>query len=180
MSDLPLEPSSWLIDPDHSSIDFSVRHLMVSRVRGTFQSFSGTITVEDGTAGVVVEIDTSSLTTRNARRDEHLRSGDFLDTHDHPKATFESTGMTASGDGYVLTGDLTLRGVTKQVDLHVSYLGRNGGVGKGEVVGFEATTTITRQDFGITIDVPTETGDKVVGDAVSLSFDVEAVRLQTP
>ncbi|GAA4398504.1 YceI family protein [Tsukamurella soli] len=173
-----VEPSSWIIDAVHSSIEFSVRRLIVSKVRGSFESFSGTITVgDDGAAKVTAEVDTGSLTTHNVNRDAHLRSGDFLDVEDYPTATFVSTSVLAAGDQrYTLTGDLTLRGVTKPVTLDVTLLGRNAGMGTEEVIGFEATAQITRQDFGITIDVPLETGDKVVGDVVSLSLDISATR----
>ncbi len=174
---ITLEPSTWNVDPAHSSVNFSVRHLMVSKVRGTFGTFSGTIVIgEGGAASVQAEVDVTSVSTNNKQRDAHIRSADFFDSEDYPTATFVSTSLTPKGSDFVLTGDLTLRGVTKSVDFALEYLGRNDGMGYGEVIGFEATTVITRQDFGITIDVPLETGDKVVGDKITLTLEIEALR----
>ncbi|MDF0531524.1 YceI family protein [Tsukamurella sp. 8F] len=172
-----LEPSTWTIDPVHSSVDFSVRHLMVSKVRGQFGTFSGTITVAaDGTASATAEVDVTSVDTRNEQRDAHIRTADFFDAENHPKATFVSTAVTPKGSDYVLAGELTIRGTTRPVEFELEYLGRNPGMGQGEVVAFEATTVITRQDFGITIDMPLETGGKVIGDKITLTLEIEALR----
>lgn len=172
-----LPAGTYVVDPVHSSVEFSVRHLMVSKVKGRFDEFSGTITVaEDGTASLSAEVDVTSVSTRNAQRDAHIRTSDFFDAENHPKATFLSTGVTEKGSSYVLTGELTLRGVTKPVEFELEFLGTNPGMGPGEVAAFEARTVITRQDFGITIDMPLETGGKVIGDKITLTLDIEALR----
>lgn len=172
-----LPAGTYVVDPVHSSVEFSVRHLMVSKVKGRFDEFGGTITVaEDGTASLSAEVDVTSVNTRNAQRDAHIRTADFFDAENHPKATFLSTGVAAKGSDYVLTGELTLRGVTKPVEFELEFLGTNPGMGQGEVAAFEAKTVITRQDFGITIDMPLETGGKVIGDKITLTLDIEALR----
>jgi polyisoprenoid-binding protein YceI len=177
VSSIPTAPSTWTIDPAHSSVGFSVRHLMVSKVRGSFGSFAGTITIgADGAAKVEATVDVGSVSTGNEQRDGHLRTADFFLAEQYPQATFTSTAITGSGDDYTMTGDLTIRGVTRSVDFAVEFLGHDLGMGRGEVIGFEATTVLRRQDFGITIDIPLETGSKVVGDKVTLSINVEALK----
>ncbi|GAA1082179.1 YceI family protein [Tsukamurella spumae] len=172
-----LPAGTYVVDPVHSSVEFSVRHLMVSKVKGRFDEFSGTITVsEDGTASLAAEVDVTTVNTRNAQRDAHIRTADFFDAENYPKATFTSTGVAAKGSDYVLSGELTLRGVTKPVQFDLEFLGTNPGMGQGEVAAFEAKTVITRQDFGITIDMPLETGGSVIGDKITLTLDIEAVR----
>lgn len=170
-----LTAGTWAIDPTHSTIGFTVRHLMVSKVRGRFQDFSGSITVdESGVTAISADIDVASITTDNAQRDGHLKTADFFEVEKFPTATFRSTSVVPQGDGYVLTGDFTLHGVTKQVELTVEYNGVNAGMGNGPVAGFEATTTINRRDFGISIDMPLEGGGAVVGDKITLNLDIEA------
>jgi polyisoprenoid-binding protein YceI len=170
-----LKAGTWTIDPVHSTVGFTVRHLMVSKVRGRFQDFSGAITVaEDGTPSVTAEIDVASITTDNAQRDGHLKSADFFEIEKFPKATFTSTSVRESGSDYVLTGDFTLHGVTNEVELKLEFLGVNAGMGNGPVAGFEATTTINRKDFGISIDMPLEGGGAVVGDKINLLLEIEA------
>ncbi|UYP18563.1 YceI family protein [Rhodococcus sp. Z13] len=170
-----LTAGTWAIDPVHSDVSFTVRHLMVSKVRGTFEKFSGAITVaEDGTASVNAEIDVTSINTKNADRDAHVRSADFFDAEQFPVATFTSTGVRADGEDYVVTGDFTLRGVTRPVELKLEYNGVNPGMGNGPVAGFEATTVINRKDFGISIDMPLEGGGAVVGDKITITLQIEA------
>ncbi len=172
-----LPAGTYVVDPVHSSVEFSVRHLMVSKVKGRFDEFSGTITVgEDGTASLTAEVDVTSVNTRNAQRDAHIRTADFFDSENFPKAVFVSTGVAEKGSNYVLNGELTLRGVTKPVQFDLEFLGTNPGMGQGEVAAFEASTVITRQEFGITIDMPLETGGKVIGDKITLTLDIEALR----
>lgn len=175
---LPLLPAgTWNIDPVHSTVGFSVRHLMVSKVRGTFTSFSGAIVVaQDGTPSVRAEIDVNSLDTRNEQRDGHIRSADFFDVEAHPTATFVSTSVDADGDDFLVHGDFTLKGVTRPVDLKLEFNGVNPGMGHGAVAGFEATTVINRKDFGIDIEMPLETGGTVVGDKITITLEVEAVQ----
>ncbi|MBY6412946.1 YceI family protein [Rhodococcus sp. BP-252] len=170
-----LAPGTWTIDPAHSTIGFTVRHLMVSKVRGRFQNFSGAVTVaEDGTPSVNAEIDVASITTDNEQRDGHLKTADFFEVEKFPTATFTSTSVKADGGDFVVTGDFTLHGVTKSVDLKLEFNGVNPGMGAGPVAGFEATTVLNRKDFGISIDMPLEGGGAVVGDKITLNLDIEA------
>nr|WP_090275946.1 YceI family protein [Mycolicibacterium komanii]CRL68902.1 YceI protein [Mycolicibacterium komanii] len=175
--DTGLTAGTWTIDPVHSTVGFSVRHLMVSKVRGTFDTFDGAITVaEDGTPSVTAQIAVDSVNTRNEQRDGHLKSADFFDTAAHPTATFTSTGVRSDGDTYLVDGDLTLKGVTKPITLQVEFHGVNPGMGQGEVAGFEASVVLNRKDFGIDIDMPLETGGTVVGDKVTVTLEIEAVK----
>jgi polyisoprenoid-binding protein YceI len=172
-----LGTGTWAIDPVHSSIGFSVRHLMVSKVRGNFVNFSGAVTVaEDGTPSVSAEIAVDSINTNNEQRDAHIKSADFFDAQKYPTATFRSTGVRANGDDYVLDGEFTLKGVTKPVSLALEFNGVNPGMGHGEVAGFEASVVLNRKDFGIDIDMPLETGGTVVGDKVTITLAVEALK----
>ncbi|KUI25153.1 hypothetical protein AU195_14610 [Mycobacterium sp. IS-1496] len=172
-----LGTGTWTIDPVHSTIGFSVRHLMVSKVRGTFDDFTGTITVgEDGAASVTAEIAVASVNTRNEQRDAHLRAADFFDVENHPVATFTSTGLRADGDGYALDGELTIKGRTEPVTLALEFSGTNPGMGQGEVAGFDASVVLNRKDFGIDIDMPLETGGAVVGDKVTVTLEIEALK----
>jgi polyisoprenoid-binding protein YceI len=172
-----LATGTWAIDPVHSTIGFSVRHLMVSKVRGTFDTFSGAITVaEDGTPSVRAEIAVDSINTRNEQRDAHLKSADFFDAATHPTATFASTGVRADGDRYVLDGDFTLKGVTKPVSLDLEFNGVSPGMGHGDVAGFEASVVLNRKDFGIDLDMPLESGGAVVGDKITVTLEIEALK----
>ena len=172
-----LGTGTWAIDSVHSSINFSVRHLMVSKVRGSFGSFSGAITVaEDGTPSVTAEIDITSLHTGNEQRDAHVLAADFFDAEKFPTATFTATGVESTGDDYVLNGDFTLKGVTKPITLSLAFNGVNPGMGHGEVAGFEASVVLNRKDFGIDFNAPLETGGTVVGDKVTISLEIEALK----
>ena len=172
-----LTAGTWAIDPVHSTIGFSVRHLMVSKVRGSFDQFSGVITVgEDGTASVTAEIDVNSINTRNEQRDAHLKNADFFDAENHPTATFTSTGVRADGDRYALDGEFTLKGVTRPVTLDLEFNGVNPGMGHGEVAGFDATVVLNRKDFGLDRDMPLETGGTVIGDKVTITLEIEALK----
>jgi polyisoprenoid-binding protein YceI len=172
-----LATGTWAIDPVHSSIGFSVRHLMVSKVRGTFQDFSGAIVVaEDGTPSVTAEIAVDSINTNNEQRDGHIKSADFFDVENHPTATFRSTGVRADGDNYAVDGEFTLKGITKPVTLNLEFNGVNPGMGHGEVAGFEASVVLNRKDFGIDIDMPLETGGTVIGEKVTITLEIEALK----
>lgn len=172
-----LTAGTWAIDPVHSSVNFSVRHLMVSKVRGSFETFSGAITIaEDGTPSVSATIDVTSIDTRNEQRDAHVRSADFFDADNHPTATFVSTGVRPDGDDYIVDGAFTLKGVTKPVSLKLEYNGVNAGMGQGAVAGFEASVVLNRKDFGIDIDMPLETGGTVIGDKVTITLEIEALK----
>jgi polyisoprenoid-binding protein YceI len=173
----PIGVGTWVIDPVHSSVDFSARHLMVSKVRGTFETFSGTITVAaDGTPTVTAQIDVASLNTGNEQRDGHVKSADFFDVANYPVATFTSTSVRPHGDDYILDGDLTLKGVTKSVSLDLEFNGVSPGQGYGEVSGYEASVVLSRKDFSIDIDIPMETGGAVVGDKITITLGIEAVK----
>jgi len=172
-----LSAGTWTIDPVHSSIGFSVRHLMVSKVRGTFATFGGAIAVaDDGTPSVTAQIAVDSVSTNNEQRGAHIKSADFFAVDKHPTATFTSTRVRDNGDRYVLDGDLTLKGVTRPVSLDVEFYGVNPGMGHGEVAGFEASVVLNRKDFGIDIDMPLETGGAVVGDKVTVTIEIEALK----
>ena len=168
---------TWTIDPVHSSISFSVRHLMVSRVRGTLGTFSGEITVSsEGTPSVSAEIEVSSLDTGNDQRDAHLKSAEFFDVEQHPTATFTSTGVRADASGYALDGAFTLKGITKPISIGLEFNGINPGMGHGAVAGFQASVILNRKDFGIDINMPLETGGVVLGDKVTVTLDIEAMK----
>lgn len=170
-----LTAGTWAIDQAHSTVAFSVRHLMVSKVRGTFNDFSGAITVaEDGTTSVEADIQVNSIDTNNADRDAHIKSADFFDAEQFPTATFKSTGVRAKGDDYVVDGEFTLHGVTRPVELNLEFNGVNPGMGNGPVAGFEATTVLNRKDFGISIEMPLEGGGAVVGDKITITLEIEA------
>lgn len=172
-----LSAGTWAIDPVHSSIAFSVRHLLVSKVRGTFDTFSGAVVVgEDGTPSVTAEIAVDSVDTRNEQRDAHLKSADYFDVENHPTASFASTGVRESGDTYVLDGVFTLKGIAEPVSLDLEFNGTNPGMGHGEVAGFTASVVLNRKDFGIVVDLPLETGGAVVGDKVTITLEIEALK----
>src|SRR6476660_6981824 len=163
-----ISAGTWAIDPVHSSIGFSVRHLMVSKVRGNFENFSGEI--------VVAENAVDSIHTNNEQRDAHIKSADFFEVDKYPTATFRSTGVRRNGENYVLDGEFTLKGVTKPVSLDLEFNGVNPGMGHGAVAGFEASVVLNRKDFGIDIDMPLETGGTVVGDKVTITLAIEALK----
>ncbi|MEZ0050366.1 polyisoprenoid-binding protein YceI [Mycobacterium sp. MAA66] len=173
----PLSVGTWAIDPAHSSVEFSVRHLMVSKVRGKFENFNGAITVAaDGTPSVTAEIDVTSLSTGNEQRDGHVKSADFFDAANYPVATFASTAVRPNGSDYLLDGNLTIKGVTRPVTLSLEFNGVSPGQGYGEVSGYEASVVLNRKDFGIDLDLPMETGGAVVGDKVTITLNIEAVK----
>jgi polyisoprenoid-binding protein YceI len=174
-----LRTGTWAIDPVHSSIEFSVRHLMVSKVRGRFDTFSGAIVIaEDGTPSVTAEIAVDSVNSGNEQRDAHIKAPDFFDVEKYPTATFASTGVRADGDHYLLDGNFTLKGVTKPITLDLAFNGVTPGMGHGEVAGFEASVVLNRKDFGIVIDIPLEAGGTVLGDKITITLEIEALKRQ--
>lgn len=175
-----LSAGTWSIDPVHSSIEFSVRHLMVSKVRGRFDNFSGSITVPDnGIPSVAAEIAVDSVNSGNEKRDAHVKATDFFDVERYPTATFASTGVRTDGEHYLLDGDFTLKGITKPITLDVAFNGVNPGMGHGEVAGFEASVVLNRKDFEIDTDLPLETGGTVVGDKINVTLEIEALKQQS-
>jgi len=175
------QADTWQIDPMHTSVEFTVRHMMISNVKGTFEKTSGTITVEGSdptTAKIDAVIDASSINTRVERRDADLKSPDFLDVAKYPTITFKSTKVEAAGEGkWKVTGNLTLHGVTKPVVLDVESTGAPIHDPMGNTrAGASATTKINRKDFGLTYNKTLESGGVMVGDEVSITIDVEAIK----
>jgi polyisoprenoid-binding protein YceI len=165
-----------VIDPVHSEASFQVRH-MVNKVRGRFSDFGGTIVADAArpeASSVEFTIKTASIDTDQDNRDKHLQSADFFDAAKFPEITFKSTGIKATGkDKYDVTGSLTMHGVSKQITLPVTYLG-SVGAGKDAKHGFEATTTLNRKDFGILWNKALDAGGFVLGDEVTVSFNLQA------
>ena len=172
-----LVPGTWTIDPAHSDVSFTVRHMMVSKIRGSFKSFDGEIVVADDltTSSVNATIDINSFDTGNADRDAHIRSADFLDIERYPTMTFRSTQIRLSDDHYLVDGDLTLHGVTRPLTLEMEVGGVTTDPYGNLRLGLSATTEINRRDFGIDITMPLEAGGVVVGDKVKIALDVEAI-----
>ena len=168
---------TWAIDPIHSDVSFTVRHMMVSKVRGRFSKFEGTIRLGDDFADSSVEasIDMGSIDTNNEQRDGHIRSGDFFDAATYPTMSYRSLRVRPSGDGYVVEGDLTLHGVTRGVDLALDLNGFTKDPYGGTRAGFTATTEINRRDFGVNFSAPMETGGVVVSDKIGIQLEIEAV-----
>lgn len=168
---------TWNIDPVHSEVGFSVRHLVISKVRGRFATFSGQIITAEkpGDSSVTAEIDLSSIDTNDAGRDTHLRSADFFDVEKHPTMTYRSTGITADGDSWVVNGELTLHGVTKNVPLELELGGFGPDPFGGTRAGFSATTTINRSDFGVSFNAALETGGAMISDKVTINLEIEAI-----
>jgi polyisoprenoid-binding protein YceI len=168
---------TWDIDPVHSDVSFAVRHMMVSKVKGRFGAFSGEIVtgadILDST--VTASVDLTSVDTNNDQRDGHIKSADFLDVATHPTMTYKSTGVRRSGGDYVIEGELSLHGVTRSVPLEVEIAGSGPDAYGGTRVGFSATATISRSDFGIDISMPLDGGGVVVGDKIQISLEVEGV-----
>ena len=179
MQNIPgYQAGTYVIDPVHSSIEFSIRHMMVAKVKGQFVDFSGTIVLADDPAASTAEasIDPKSVDTRNNDRDNHLRSGDFFSTEEHPEWTFKSTGVRENGDDFVLVGDLQIKGVTKQVELVLEFGGIGADASGAIRAGATATTKIKRSDFGITFNVNLETGGVMLGDDINVVVEISAIK----
>ncbi|HYK66670.1 MAG TPA: YceI family protein [Streptosporangiaceae bacterium] len=172
------EAATWTIDPVHSEVGFSVRHMMVSKVRGRFTSFSGQIvTAEDPTqSSVTAEIDLSSINTGQEQRDEHIKSADFFEVETYPTMTYSSTGIKVEDGEYVLEGDLTLKGVTRSVPLKLELQGFGPDPFGGYRAGFSATGEINRRDFNVSFSAPMANGGVVVADKIQLQLEIEAVK----
>ena len=173
--------ATWKIDPAHSEVGFSVRHMMVSNVRGRFSDVTGTIKLDpsDPTNGASVEatMSVASIDTRAEARDNHLRSGDFFDVERYPTITFKSKRVEKGrGDHYNIVGDLTLRDVTKEITLDAEFYGTHPDAYGGVRAGFSATTSFSRFDFGLNWNAAIETGGVVVGDTVKVTLEIEAVQ----
>ena len=167
---------TWTLDPAHSSVGFTVRHMMVSKVRGRFTDFSADIvTAADPLQSRFdATVQMASIETGDANRDGHLRTNDFFDIEQFPTMTFRTTGITGSGSDYEITGDLTIRGVTKSVTFDLEYGGFGTDPWGNTRAGFTMTGTINRKDFGMTYNAVLETGGVMVGDKVTVELDIEA------
>jgi polyisoprenoid-binding protein YceI len=168
---------TWTVDTTHSDVAFTVRHMMVSKVRGNFRNFSVTIVTAENPleSSVTAEIDLNSIDTNNEQRDNHVRSADFFDVEKFPTMTYTSTSISGNGDTFVLEGDLTLKGVTKNVPLKLELNGFAADPYGGQRVGFSATGEISRSEFGVDIHMPMDGGGVVVSDKVQISLEIEAV-----
>lgn len=177
MSTPDIPAGTWTIDASHSEVGFSVRHLAVSKVKGNFETFEGSLVIGDDplTSTVEATIDLSSINTRDQQRDEHLRSGDFFNVDSSPKMTFRSTSVTPSGRDYTLVGELTIRDITRTVELDLEFNGISPDPWGGTRAGFSATGEINRKDFGIDFNIPLDGGGFVIGDKIKLFLEVEAV-----
>ncbi len=172
--------AQWIIDDSHSLIHFTVRHMMISKVRGRFDRFSGTIAADEqnpANSAVNVQIEAASINTRDAKRDAHLTSPDFLDVVRYPYITFVSKRIEVLDESHGrITGDLTIRGVTREVTLDVEYNGQARSPWGTVSAGFHAHTTINRKDWGLTWNMALETGGVLVGDEVEIDIEVELIR----
>jgi len=172
--------TTWNIDGAHSQVEFGVRHLMISTVRGRFTTVSGSVSVDDAAwtnASVNAVIDVASINTAEGARDNHLRSADFFDAENHPSITFVSRRVEGSSPAqFKLIGDLTIRGTTREVTLDVSEEGRGKDPWGGERIAFSAKTAIDRSAFGLTWNQALETGGVVVGNEVKITLDIQLVK----
>ena len=170
--------STWNIDTSHSSVHFTIRHMVISKVRGGFTRFGGTLEFDPDRpedAKVAVKIETASIDTHEPQRDAHLRSPDFFDAEKFPALTFESTKVERAGDGLRLTGDLTMHGVTRSIALDAEFLGAGKDPWGNQRAGFTARGKLNRKDFGLHWNQVLEAGGVLVGEQVELAIDVEAV-----
>ena len=173
-----LTPGVWTVDPSHSSVGFTARHLMITKVRGHFTDFDGVVTIgEDPLASTVVaNVRLDSVDTGSAERDAHLRTADFFDVEQHPEMTLRSTGITERGDDHVLAADLTIAGVTRPVEFALEYDGVTRDPFGNTKAGFEASTEINRSDWGLSFNMALETGGVLVSEKIRIDLDIQLVR----
>ncbi len=174
--------TTWQLDPSHSTLGFSVKHLMISTVRGRFADFSGAVTLDEaapGNSSVEVTIDAASIDTRSEQRDNHLRSADFFDSATFPQLTFKSTRVQGdvSGD-FTVFGDLTIRGVTREVALRGSYEGAGRDPWGNERKAYNLSTKINREEFGLTWNQALETGGLLVSPEVKIEIEAQVLKAQ--
>ena len=171
---------TYTLDPAHSRIGFVARHAMVTKVRGSFDEFAGTAVLDGANPAnsrVEVTIEAASIDTRNAQRDEHLRSNDFLAMQEYPKITFASTGVRQAGEStFEVTGDLTIKGVTNEITIPFEFEGTATDPFGNQRVGFEGSVTINRRDYGVTWNAALEGGGVLVSDKVTLEFEISAIK----
>jgi polyisoprenoid-binding protein YceI len=170
---------TWAIDPVHSEVSFVVRHMMVSKVRGRFDKFEGTIVTTEDPLGssVTASVDLTSINTGQEQRDAHIRSADFFEVEKHPEMTFASTAVKEGEEGLVLEGDLSLKGVTKAVAFNLEVNGIGPDAYGGTRIGFSATTQINRKDYGVDFNgpIPGVPGGVAVSDNVTITLEIEGV-----
>ena len=170
--------ANWKLDPTHSSVEFSAKHMMFTTVKGRFADIDGTVTVNGDSpadASVDVTMKAASIDTRTDARDQHLRSADFLDVDRYPEVTFKSTKIDGSHDRFSLTGDLTIRDVTRPVTLDVTYEGAGNDPWGGRRMGFSASGKFDRRDFGLTWNQALEAGGVLVSNEIKIQIDVQLV-----
>lgn len=169
--------AKWVVDQSHSSVGFEVKHMMVSKVRGKFNSYTADVEAADlsdlTTASIAFSFDVASIDTSSEDRDNHLKSADFFDVENNPSIDFKSTSITKDGDDYQVTGDLTIKGVTNSVTFEVEFGGKGTNPWGVEVYGFEAEAKINREDFGLTWNAALETGGVLVGKDIKIKVELE-------
>jgi polyisoprenoid-binding protein YceI len=170
-----LPAGTYTIDASHSRVGFSARHAMVTKVRGSFNEYSGSAVVADGAAQVSIEISAASIDTRSADRDGHLQSPDFFDVANFPKITFKSTSVKDGGAGIVVAGDLTIKDVTKPLTIEFEYTGTAKDPFGNDRLGFEGQAEINRKDFGLTWNAALETGGILVSENIKLEFEISTI-----
>lgn len=171
--------TTYAIDPAHTTVEFVVRHLMITKVRGRFAGVSGSIDVAPGSdlpTSVTARIEAESIDTREPQRDTHLKSADFFEIETYPVLEFASTRIDGSADAFTMHGKLTIRGVTRDVTFKGAFEGRAADPWGGHRIGYSATTSINRKDFGLTWNAALETGGVMVGDEVRIELDVQAIQ----
>ncbi|MBB2482712.1 polyisoprenoid-binding protein [Bacillus sp. APMAM] len=173
--------SKWVVDATHSGIDFSVKHMMVSKVKGAFHSFNATIEADPAdltTANIDFTVDVASIDTRNADRDGHLKSGDFFDAEKYPTMTFKATNIVKKDeDEYAVTGDMSIHGVTRPETFTVTFEGvAKDPMSGAEKIGFSAEGKVKRSDYGLTWNAALETGGVLVGDDIKINIEIEAAK----
>jgi polyisoprenoid-binding protein YceI len=178
MTQLSAIAGTWVIDPSHSRLGFETRHAVITKVRGHFADFAGTVVIGEDTDASTVKITAKldSIDTGSADRDGHLKSADFFDTENTNKLVFESTGIRATGDIFVVTGNLTIKDVTNSIDIAVEATGTAVDPYGNTRAGFEGTSELSRKDFGLTWNVALETGGFLVSDNIKLQLDISAIR----
>ena len=173
-----LTPGAWAVDPSHSAVSFSVRHLMVSKVRGRFGAFTGTFVIGDDllASSLQASVEMTSVNTDDEGRDAHLRGPDFFDVEQFPTMSFVSTALVATGGNYALTGDLTIKGVSHVVTFALEFEGVSVDPWGNTKAGFSAEAEINRKDWGLEWNMALETGGLLVGEKVKIQLDIEAAR----
>ncbi len=173
--------TNWTLDTSHSTVEFTARHMMLTKVKGRFSDVEGTVTADGdapASASVNVTIKTASIDTRTEMRDNHLRSPDFLDAEQYPTITFQSTKIDGAKDHFAITGDLTIHGVTRPVTLDVSYEGAGKDPWGNDRLGFTASGAIDRRDFGLTWNQALETGGVLVSNEIRINIDAQLTRVE--